>query len=807
VQRIWEAKAQEAVLLNNFMPSQFGQYQGGIKGVQGLAETGANIGKTLQQGMSSFGSSMAEGIKTFNENSAKSDAANAKIQMLGQAYADKIAMYSKDPEIAQSGLLDSLIAKKKMLEEAPTKGLNQRIQIAHDVETYLAGFGNQLQEWSFLRGREMERVSEEGLRRLAGESTVTSPRFSKAEEFKADPNLTLEENKAKALGYLNKVRALNPKLKGTDQDFLANWLSTAEQDIAKADPTKVHPTVISSMLEQIQADKRIQKSNADANKTGLVEDFLARGKMSSKTDYDKTMTAAADVLNSKIEKKTVVPVQQIRELRNNKEALEKDLRATFGTTIPPYGSGKERDKYDSYVSRIENLNNQISQIDELGSVAADAQATLKVDEEKLARLKAKQAEERQLGFFKPTPSGAEKTVTWLDGLMQNETKSLLEKYSNINPKTGKIELDKFEMTKDVIAASNPVLIGQAIAMHDWFNKGGKSQAEKKIIKDQTAQMLIDSGKLSPEKEIEILQEKINNQKATIGAVKTATASKGIAKVAPIPMGEVVLGSMEETKKRTVAERQREVADFVTSRMGAIDPTDPEKKRRLPVAGFDKFYKSLVPESEIREFTTDSGIRMVYANGKWEHIKSADKMTPAEIRKGNIGVFGKQTADGRLVPSEFIPDSGIYIGGLFSGSDSAVDKYQEEMPKLIDARRGVKVLREINDQMGESLSPTAQGRALVEEMNLSAMLRTDIVGVGTVSNYEQQLIKKVTENAANFFSLESKDRAILIALAERVDRRIKNLSAAHGLTVRIEDDRGSSKYQALREQYLKEKGLL
>jgi hypothetical protein len=115
--------------------------------------------------------------------------------------------------------------------------------------------------------------------------------------------------------------------------------------------------------------------------------------------------------------------------------------------------------------------------------------------------------------------------------------------------------------------------------------------------------------------------------------------------------------------------------------------------------------------------------------------------------------------------------------------------------------------EINDQMGESLNPTQQGRALVEEMNLSAMLRTDIVGVGTVSNYEQGLIKRVTENSTNFFSLESKDRAILIALASRVDRRIKNLSAAHGLTVQIRDVNSADKYEALRQQYLKAKGIL
>lgn len=742
------------------MASPFQRYQSGIEASTGnLVQAYGQMGQQTAQAISGLGQNLAEGLKVYNENSQKSEAANAKIQMLGQAYADKIAMYSKDPEIAQSGILDGLMAKAAMLQEAPTKGLSQRVMLAHEAETSLAGFGSQLQEWSFLRGREMERVSEEGLRKFAGETSVTSPRFSKAEEFKADPNLTLEENKAKALAYLNKVRAINPKLQGTDQDFLASWLTTAEQDIAKADPTKVPPTVISTMLEQIQADKRLQKSNANAAKTGLVEDFLARGKMSSRADYDKTMTAAADVLIPKVEKK-------------EPSAMDTQLAQTAATA-------KEN------VKRLE------------------AQRT---------ELLAKQKEEEKRSYFKPS-APIEKTAENIGELIRNYGLSVKEEYSKIDPVTGDLEIDWSKIGRKGKSAAGSVIpnpVGKTYAVLEMLGAfENKSQYEKDVIKSEIARQEVAKGTAPIKTQLELLDKDIAAQKRIAGSVQKAIEpEKPRQTVAPISMGEVVLGSMEETKKRTVAERQREVADFVTSRMGAIDPTDPERKRRLPVAGFDKFYKSLVPEAEIREFTTDSGVRMIHANGKWEQVKASDKpMTPAEIRKGNIGVFGRQTADGRLAPTEFIPDSGVYIGGLFSGSDAAVDKYQEEMPKLIDARRGVKVLREINDQMGESLSPTAQGRALVEEMNLSAMLRTDIVGVGTVSNYEQQLIKKVTENAANFFSLESKDRAILVALAERVDRRIKNLSAAHGLTVRIEDDRGVSKYQALREQYLREKGLL
>jgi len=730
------------------MAKTFGQYTGGIEASTGnLVAASSKMAEQTTNAIAGIGQNIAQGIKAYNDNAEKSEMANEKIKMLGQQYAEKIAMYSKDPEIAQSGILDGLISTHQMLIDAPTKGFAQRAQIAMGAEAKLSGFGGQLQEMMFLRGREMERVSEEGLRRLAGETSVTSPRFSKAEEFKADPNLSLEENKAKALGYLNKVRALNPKLQGTDQDFLANWLSTAEQDIAKADPTKVHPTVISSMLEQIQADKRIQKNNADANKTGVVEDFLSKGKMSSRADYDKTMTPAAEALTKQTDSaKNFAPAWLIEKAKEEKR-LTTDIQAQLQSA----GSMITKQVLDSVLGKVE----------------------------------------------------AGETVT-PDDIRKLVVQSELE---NNSLAKGNIVLPTFTMPPSSMAAgylrmakmpqTDPIFSPAAKTIMDAIGKD-KLKSNRPLSANDVLGI---AKKVSPN--IDEFKKASANLIEQSKNVKLADEQK----VPSISMGEVVLGSMEETKKRTVAERQREVADFVTSRMGAIDPTDPERKRRLPVVGFDKFYKSLVPEAEIREFTTDGGIRMVHANGKWEQVKSADKMTPAEIRKGNIGVFGKQTADGRLVPSEFIPDSGVFIGGLFSGSDSAVDKFQEELPKLIDARRGVKVLREINDQMGESLSPTAQGIALVEEMNLSAMLRTDIVGVGTVSNYEQQLIKRVTENSVNFFSLESKDRAILIALAERVDRRIKNLSAAHGLTVRIEDDRGVSKYQALREQYLKEKGLL
>jgi hypothetical protein len=771
------------------MASSFGQYTGGIQGVQGISEAGARIGQMNQQGYGALGASLAQGIQAYNENSAKSEAANAKIQMLGQAYADKIAMYSKDPEIAQSGILDSLMAKAKMLQDAPTKGLSQRVMLAHEAETSLAGFGNQLQEVMFLRGREMERVTQQGLELAAGSKTVTDPRLTR--ELKLDSNKTLEQNKSDALAYLNKVRSVNPKLEGSDEDFLSSVLNGYEQTASKADPSLIPASVTSSLLEQIAADKRMLKNKKESQQTGLVEDFLARGKKSSMADFNKINTAAADVLK---------PKESAQPSVDNNNILLKRREET--------------------TSKIKSIDEQIKSLTE------------KIDSGK------DEVPSKALGVWKDLNAWADKfSSEYADIPMALEWARLQKGMGKqINDQTAE-ELrattqSTWNKTMPLVGMPMAIALGNAGIQRIGYEAIAKNltQGEENIIKNafkknqtkkdvsETLQLgNVDTGIPKTAKELKSnLEAKRRELQATLqtndyitdtGAKIKPTATTVQPKAPVLEVGDVVLGSVTEEQKLGVRERQKQVADFVTSRMGAIDPTDPERKRRMPVVGFDKFYESLVPESEIREFTTDSGMRVVRMNGKWEQIKSEKAMTPAEMRKANVGVFGKQTADGRLVPSEFIPDSGIFIGGLFNGSDSAVDKYQEEMPKLIDARRGVKELQRINDLVGEALMPEERGKALVEEMNLAAMLRTDIVGVGTVSNYEQKLIKDVTERSVNFFSLDSQDRAVLIALAQRVDRRIKNLSAAHGLTTVIKDDTGGNKYQALREQYLREKGIL
>jgi hypothetical protein len=747
------------------MASPFQRYQSGIEASTGnLVPAYGQMAAQTANAFAGLGQNLAEGIKAYGQNVAKSEMANEKIKSLGQAYAEKIAMYSKDPEIAQSGILDGLMATAKTLSEAPTKGFAQRAQIVMDAEAKLNGFGQQLQESMFLRGREMERAAQEGLQKYAGVKTVTDPRFAGAGEFQLDPNKSLEQNKADALSKLNAIRRLNPKLEGSDEDFISNLLSGYEQTASKADPKAIPAAVTSSLLEQIAADKKNLQRNAlvaKASREGrglTMEEALplwGKGEEVIK-EYNLPRTAAADALKPKEEPKSPSAID-----------LEK------------LGIKKNADTNKETVK---------ARIAELESIIA----------------------EKNRNAFMAEPKPLENTATNIFSLLQDFTMSKMADYGKIDKKTGNAVPDFGKLGKDALAASYASLAMPYITYRAIQKATGGDQTpyeRQAIISDIAQKEIEQGGAFTPELELKLRKQQLAANENISTNIAKATKPTETPKVPNLAVGEVVLGGVTEEQKISVRERQKQVADFVTSRMGAIDPTDPERKRRLPVTGFDKFYQSLVPEAEIREFTTDSGTRIAYMNGKWEQLKTSDPVTMQDLRKASVGIYGQQDSSGRLIPTEFTEGSGVYIGGMFKGTDSANDKYSEEIGNLIDARRGLKKLTEINDRTGEFFSPSAQGEAEVEIMNLSAMLRTDIIGVGTVSNYEQELIKKVIRNPTDFFNLESKDRAILLALAQRVDRRIKSVSASKGLTVVIKDDIGSNKYQALREQYLREKGIL
>jgi hypothetical protein len=776
--------------------AMFQQYQQGIAPVQGISEAGARIGQMAGAGMQDFGKSLSDGIKAYNENSAKSEMANVKIQGLSQDIANKIAMYSQDPEIAQSGVLQGLMQKGQMLTEAPSKGLSQRLAIAHDAETSLAGFGQQLQEWSFLRGRAIERGIAEGLKLFENAKTTTDPVFYKGDdpELLVDPNQTIPQQRDRVMARFKQIRAANPQIQGTDEDFWAGWVNDAQQRFAKG-INGANPSVTSAQLEALQAEQNILKSQSavdrlDAgaigglimNKDGLYEEQVAPSV--SVKDYAATMATPADrPYNDVAEGMRMLGFEDkqsnIPELTKRLEEEKKNITRLEGEQAKLTGQQRET---ESSRKTIETVT------DALGKLLP-TETTLNVSvKTMLSRYRASNPNK---------PITPELVQSFINASRSTPIQSVLGTVPEI-------------FNEGLLQASkNPLGIGtilKASVEHNrYFTKEEVGVIDKAVRKEAKLMDNPKGGLIFNDS----LERQINNSKETVAELQSQIKTETpVRQVAPkVALGDLVVGQMENTRPLTVSERKSQVSDFLTERFGAIDPTDPTGKKRIAVQGFDSFFQKAVPESEIKEFTTESGTRLIHINGKWEMMKSAEPKSLSDMRKDMVGIYGQQTKDGRLLPTELIPNSGIEIGGIFRGSDASEAQYNDEITQLSDARRSIKVLQGINDSVGEFADLTKAGIAEVEVMNLKSALRKDIIGVGTVSNFEQSLIDKVIRNPTDFFSMESKDRAILLALAQRIDRRIQNISAAKGLTVRIRDVNSANRYEALRQQYLKAKGIL
>jgi hypothetical protein len=766
--------------------AMFQQYQGGIQPVTGMAEAGANIGNMYAQGINNLTKGLSEGIKAYNDNSAKNELANQKIQSLSQDVANKIAMYSQDPEIAQSGVLEGLMQTAATLQDAPTKGLNQRIGLVHEAETRLAGFGNQLQEWSFLRGRAIERGISDALNQYAGKVKSTEAVNLDDPNFSVNPNESIVQQKDRVMKYYGEIKKVNPKVQFNDQEFWQRWLAKAEQTTAKAQD--IDPRIISAQLEAINAEKGITARQAEGF------DFM---------DYDSEV----EDLQRVMQKPSEVPEKQYK--KDVADALE------FLGVKSPNEINQELERSRTLrvgrdKAELDSINKQIEAVK-----AADAEGN-------------KRKTGLVAGAGKVTKTGATATASWYanrqtrnaiqDDMQQNNVDTsrmtdeqleayMRKQYREVNT-LGRQFLTELshplslDFAATLASETASALTGDRSATFTTREEAAFNKVANNVT---TAQKLNPTDVSSLENRKKVLEKNISDAGKTKFLMQPSAPAPVKPKTPSIGLGYVVVGTYDDERNLSVTERKSKVQDFLTQRFGAIDPTDPTGKRKIPVQGFEQFFQKAVPESELQEYTTPSGIRLMRMNGKWEQMKMPEQKSLQDIRKEMIGVYGQQGRDGRLVPTEFLPNSGIYLGGLYRGGDAEEKEYKTEMIRLTDARRGVKVLQEINDRVGEFADFKASGRAKVEVMNLKAALRTDIIGVGTVSNFEQALIDEVIKDPTSFFSMEVRDRAILLALAERVDRRIRNLSAAGGLTVQIRDsNEEANKYDSLRQRYLKEK---
>lgn len=262
-------------------------------------------------------------------------------------------------------------------------------------------------------------------------------------------------------------------------------------------------------------------------------------------------------------------------------------------------------------------------------------------------------------------------------------------------------------------------------------------------------------------------------------VAEAEAKKDAAQGTPntLWVNDAVVGEEEILREVSVEKKKEFVKKFLMERY-----KDDAGMGFVP-HNFDAVFNELVPEAQMKFIDTPVG-PMFYDGKAWKQVQLPERkvMTPKEERDAMRGVFGQRNPEtGEYIPTELLSGTGIKLGGLFRGTDAAYDKFIEEFRGANEALAAIKRLREINNTYGSSMFPKLIGEAKVLVSRLNAALRYDIVGGGTISNYEQQLIADVVPRPMDIIRLKKADAARLDAIESAMRKVMRAKSEGFGLT--------------------------
>lgn len=225
---------------------------------------------------------------------------------------------------------------------------------------------------------------------------------------------------------------------------------------------------------------------------------------------------------------------------------------------------------------------------------------------------------------------------------------------------------------------------------------------------------------------------------------------------------------------TPEEKKSAMRDFMQKRLGYVP------------AGFEEMYQQQFPESMLRFQETPYGV--LFHDGKsWQQMKTGDakNLTPDDIAKQKAVVFGELQSDGTYKPTEFIKGSGVKIGGIGAfGTPEGAYKFRTEYPKLFKARQIARELMAINEQAFRSMNPELWGKSAAKVAELIAQMRLTLIGVGSVSDFEQQILRDLVQDPTKFFSLQSTTRAKYEAMIENINMAVETMPQSYGLTVEL-----------------------
>lgn len=799
------------------MASPFGQYQGGIAPISGISEAGANIGKNIQYGYNAFGNSLAEGIQKYTAGVQENEMIDQEAQGLGMQLKQYHDMFANNPEYSDFSKQLSPYVEK--LSKLPEMSLAQKRGALNSAKVAFANIGQNLQMYDkFLQMEKvsaMQKTLEQPIEQnLKGESLkYSTPLYIKQALVKFDTNRPYDIQEREFVDSLYKNNQNNPNQQIDVSQALSSYrqaVKDASSELAKSNPVG---NVISEQVDsQISRRSKEDLSPAEqmryqdiVNKSAS-ELLSKKQKLSEKTS--QTNVLAGDLnkyLLTKNSKGNLVRNEEYEKLRSNvydyaktrnlqneaenlgisidKEKLKEAQHLDNKLEVGVAGAIRKTPNENRFWSDIENKifeTRNKTRIEQRKSLLENKDIQSKISEyakgnfgetgipSEAIDLATKLGFNREdYGFESPAPF-----------LFRDSNGNITFGARQVSPDYSNVRTFSENAPLGLGAIFAPAQYGELVqempsALADFFSriKEGKINKETGTVEFEKSKQETSIPRKKP------IWEKTPEEITSSSVAVSPETSK--EKPVKLSLGEINVGS--EQRVRSVSREEQN--QILRQRFAKILGKKDINGNYVVPNDFDQIMKFFAPSEPVIKYVQGVGNMLQQPDGKWEVIKGQGIQ---DVRKERTGVYGSINQEtGEMSEVEMgIKGSGIMVSGIFTGSDAANDRFQEDMTAFSDARRGLKRMIEVNDKGAEMWSPSLAGEMKTEVANVIAAIRKDVVGGGQVSDYENKLLKDIVADPTRIFSLESSDRAALQALLERTERKILAYGNGRGLNVRL-----------------------
>ena len=305
----------------------------------------------------------------------------------------------------------------------------------------------------------------------------------------------------------------------------------------------------------------------------------------------------------------------------------------------------------------------------------------------------------------------------------------------------------------------------------------------KVYADNETQRQYLKANATPQNLLKLANALRADAKAKLTAVEVAKASGLYEDPSGIPdegyddleVGAQPIASKDFVIPQSNESRKKQMSEYMKGRLGYVP------------AGFDDMWRKQYPESTLQIKETPYGVFFSDKTGEWKQMATTkgNQMEPKDVAANKAVQFGNLQPDGTYEPTEFVKGSGIKLGGIGTfGTATEATKFRVEYLKKIKALRYADELREMNETLFRSMMPSMWGKSTTKVASLVAAMRQELIGVGSVSDFEQKLLKDLVANPTDFWRLQSTVRATYEELIEKLSRSLVEDPQSLGLDVQM-----------------------